>query len=186
MRKSSLIIFSLVLALIVAGCSSTKHDSETLDGPASVKERFETLSDLTDRATNIVEVSILDKAETVEYGQVFFTISQAKVLSSLKGDITPNTEIRIIETGGSMPNGQEFKFNGIPVVKKGEHLFLFVEKYVGPVAQNAYVPLGVYQGKFKVQGDNVIQQTTPDLKIKDYDQAISKAKFKDDVKAKIK
>lgn len=62
-------------------------------------------------------------------------------------------------------------------MQKGEHLILFMKPFVGPQVEGAYVPLGVWQGKFKVDKDGKVKQQAPDeYKLKDY-KPMSKNKF---------
>jgi hypothetical protein len=174
----------LVLAFIVvsvAACSPKVEEG----GPSQLETYFTSMDELTNSAKAIVEVDITDQQETIEYGGIVFTVSTAKVITSLKGSATPGTDIRVLETGGMMADGQEFKFNGIPVAKKNEKLFLFLDEYKGPIVQGAYVPIGVYQGKFKVKDDEVIQQAPSEEKLKDY-KPMKKDEFKIKMKEKIK
>ena len=99
--------------------------------------------------------------------------------------------IKIIETGGvykpkdregrDLPE-TELKFGGIPVVRQGEHLVLFFDEFVGPQVKGAYVPLGVFQGKFKIEGSKAIQQAPNEYALKNsipLDVANLKAKIKE-------
>lgn len=154
---------------------------------------YETIDQLKQTATGIIEVNILE-TETIVYGDVPFTISKAKVLSSLKGKISEGQEIKLIETGGkytlSGENPKEVKgeeveiaFEGIRVMQPGEHLVLFVKEFVGPQIQGAFVPLGIYQGKFKVEKDDYVKQQAPfEHKLKDYTSPIKLKEFKDKLK----
>jgi len=58
-----------------------------------------------------------------------------------------------LETGGQIDN-KEYSIEGNDVLRENEKAILFLEKYEGPVAEDAYVVLGVYQGKFKINPDN--------------------------------
>lgn len=177
-KLSNVMLMALVFTMIFAGCSG---HNETDGGPSTLETHFESLAALEKQASNIIEVKVIDNVETIEYGDVTFTVSEALILSSLKGELKENETIRLVETGGIMKDGQEFKFNGIPVVKKDEHLYLFVEKYVGPVTEGAYIPLGVYQGKFKVTDNQIEQQAPGSDKIRDFKQTTE-----DDFKAIVK
>ncbi|MFC4101512.1 hypothetical protein [Paenibacillus xanthanilyticus] len=173
MRKA---IYLLVLGLVVmtvAACSEKVQEG----GPSQLETYVTSLEELTAKASDIVEVEILDQQETIEYGGVVFTVSSAKVISTQKGPLASGAIMNVLETGGVMSNGQEFKFNGIPVAKKKEKLFLFLETYQGPITQDAYVPIGAYQGKFKVENDKVIQLTPSEEKLKDY-KPVKKEDFK--------
>lgn len=179
MRKLNIILVILIIVLLSAvGCKNQSgNQSTTID----LSEHYDTINDLKQGATNIVEVEVLDNYVVVQ-GDMPFTISNLKVLSSIKGDKMKDDEIKVLETGGRFissgdnpkdKKGQEvdMKFGGISVMQKGEHLILFVRQFVGPQVTGAYVPLGVWQGKFKVaKGNNgkVEQQAPNEYKLKDY------------------
>ncbi|MFB9328115.1 hypothetical protein ACFFSY_19480 [Paenibacillus aurantiacus] len=180
MKKAIYLLLLGLVVLSVTACTEKVQEG----GPSQLETYFTSLDELTSRANDIVEVDILDQQETVEYGGVVFTISAAKVISAQKGNLTPDAVIKVLETGGVMSDGQEFKFNGIPVAKKKDKLFLFLEAYKGPITQDAYVPIGVYQGKFKVEKDEVIQLAPSEEKLKDY-KPVKKEEFKTKIKEKI-
>lgn len=179
-KALSLLLLALVV-LSVSACSSNVEEG----GPSQLETHFTSIDDLTAVAKTIVEVDILDQQDTIEYGGVVFTVSTAKVISSIKGNAAEGINIKVLETGGMMAEGQEFKFNGIPVAKKNEKLFLFLDEYKGPIVQGAYVPIGVYQGKFKVIDDEVIQQAPTEEKLKDY-KPLKMEEFKTKMKEKVK
>lgn len=176
-RNKFLVIFIIVL-LSVVGC---KNQSVNQSTTISLTENYDTIDDLKQCATNIVEVEVLDNYVVVQ-GDMPFTISNLKVLSTIKGDIIEGDNIKVLETGGKFitsgenpkdKKGQEvnMKFGGISVMQNGEHLILFIKPFVGPQVTEAYVPLGVWQGKFKVEKGNngkVEQQAPNEYKLKDY------------------
>jgi hypothetical protein len=179
MRKTNQILILITIILFsMTGCKSEKLSTST---PIDLSENFDTMSDLKQGATNIVEVEVLDNYVIVQ-GDMPFTISNLKVLSTIKGDIMKGDKIKVLETGGKFTSsgvslkgikGQEvdMKFGGISVMQTGEHLILFIRPFVGPQVTDAYVPLGVWQGKFKVgKGNNgkVEQQAPVEYKLKDY------------------
>jgi hypothetical protein len=179
MRKTSQILILLTMILLsMTGCRSERGSTSTT---VSLSEHYDTLNDLKHGATDIVEVEVLDNYVVVQ-GDMPFTISNLKILSTIKGEIPKDNKIKVLETGGKYVNsgenpkdkkGQEvdMKFGGISVMQTGEHLILFIKPFVGPQATDAYVPLGVWQGKFKVgKGNNgkVEQQAPDEYKLKDY------------------
>jgi hypothetical protein len=168
-----------ILSLFLVACAN----KTSVGGASNLEEHFQNFQELKNRASDIIQVSVIDNIETINYGEVTFTVSKAKVLLSSKGNLKEGDEIRLLETGGKMPDGQELKFNGIPVMKPGEELFLFVEKYVGPVTKDAYIPIGVYKGKFEVKDNKVEQQAPNEDKLKDY-QTVTRDIFKEKLKNK--
>lgn len=91
-----------------------------------------------------VEINV---SESFQYKNVVFTLSDAKVKQVYKGDVEPENVIKILETGG-YKDGTEYTFEGNEVFETGEKAYVYLEKYEGPVAKDAYVIKGVYQGNF--------------------------------------
>ena len=168
---------------------------QLIPGKGDLQESFNNIEGLKQRASAIIEVDVIN-SETVVYKDIPFAISTAKVLSKVKGNVKEGQEIKLIETGGKYlltgenpkeEKGKEvkFAFEGICVMQPGDHLFLFVDEFVGPQVKGAYVPLGVYQGKFKVEQDGKIRQQAPDdHKLTDYMKPVGKEKFKEKINLK--
>ncbi len=152
------------------------------EGSSDLAEHYKGLNELRVSASDILEVSVLDDTETIQYGGLPFTVTKAKVLSNHKGNPNVGDEVRFIETGGMMPSGQEMKFNGIPVMKPGENLILFAKEYVGPIAEDVLIPLGVYQGKFLIKDNRVEQQAPAEDKLIDY-EVVTKELFEEMISA---
>ena len=196
-----LITCGLVTAVAVKTHSNPKKTSTEAVATSNVQqislqgdlqENFDSVVKLKQRAAAIVEVDVTS-SETIVYKDMPFTISTAKVLSKIKGIIKEGQEIKLIETGGKFKltgenpkeaKGQEAEvsFEGIRVMQPGDHLFLFLDKFVGPQVTDAYIPLGVYQGKFKVESNKVYQQAPNDNKLSDYKQPVDKEVFKEKLK----
>jgi len=47
-----------------------------------------------------------------------------------------------------------------PVFQRNDQAVVFLERYVGDVAKDAYVILGVYQGKFRVVDEDKLISST--------------------------
>jgi hypothetical protein len=102
------------------------------------------------------------------YENVPFTTSTFKVRQVIKGDVKATDALSVLETGGQWkgkPKGttkatltsQELALEGIPVMKTGEKYLLFLMPYTGPVASNAYIAVGEFQGKFKISPKGTIE-----------------------------
>ncbi|NRR01816.1 hypothetical protein HP570_06230 [Brevibacillus sp. RS1.1] len=125
---------------------SDKQTIKKVDVSVDVVEGFDSIKKLTESAEVIAEVEI-NESESFQYENVVFTLSDAKVKQVYKGDVLPENVIKILETGG-YKNGTEYTFEGNEVFETGEKAYVYLEKYEGPVAEDAYVIKGVYQGKF--------------------------------------
>ncbi|WP_239618909.1 hypothetical protein [Cohnella mopanensis] len=186
MRKSFIVMSCLLFVAIISGCGMKQQAVETNSsvnsgGAASLVKYYNTIEELTGDAKEILEIKVKDQ-ETITYGDLPFTISTVDVESSYKGTHQKGDTVRIIETGGEYtPLDKQgkpfpktnFKFNGIPVLGENEHAVVFLDKFVGPqVEGEVYVPLGVYQGKFKVDESTgeLIQQAPDTEKIKGYEK----------------
>ncbi|GAB1529840.1 MULTISPECIES: hypothetical protein [Brevibacillus] len=126
-----------------------KSDKQTLkkvDVSGEVVEGFDSIKELNESAEVIAEVEI-NESESFQYKNVVFTLSDAKVKQVYKGDVLPENVIKILETGG-YKNGTEYTTEGNKVFETGEKAYVYLEEYEGPVAEDAYVIKGVYQGKF--------------------------------------
>lgn len=178
----NLIVLSTFLAL--AGCGSLdniqsqnsnnkKNETEaasfnsdkeikTVMLVAETNKHYSTLEELKKDAPVIIEGTVI-KQETIVHGDLPFTISQIEVRNSFKGKIEKNSMIKIIETGGIYkPNGKpgedlpsvSLQLEGGTTVKDGEDFFFFLEPFVGPQVENAFIPLAIHQGKIKIDKDS--------------------------------
>ncbi|TKI56333.1 hypothetical protein E8L90_13105 [Brevibacillus antibioticus] len=140
---------------------SDKQTIKKVDVPGDVVESFDSTKELNESAEVIAEVEI-DESESFQYENVVFTLSNAKVKQVYKGHVDPENVIKILETGG-YKDGTEYTFEGNEVFETGEKAYVYLEKYEGPVAEDAYVIKGVYQGKFieeegKLQSPNGVAE----------------------------
>lgn len=149
---------------------TAESDRKLVKISGSLAEDFKNLKELKKNSSVIIEVTVKESSQTT-FGDVIFTISDIEVDNSLKGKYKRGEVLRLLETGGITADGDELAFDGIPVVKPGEKYILFLEEYEGPITENAYVPLAVYQGKFKITGNKVVQQAPDKWKLKDFKEA---------------
>ncbi|WP_173275974.1 hypothetical protein [Paenibacillus sp. NEAU-GSW1] len=164
MSKENIISVIAIVAAIIIVVFYINHLNQTKEagsGSAStvnvhfdLSEHFESVESLQESASLIARVKIKDTS-SYQYGNVVFTLSDATVKKVYKGDIEKQADIRILETGGSY-EGLVYIAEGNAVFAKNDEAVVFLEKYDGPVAEDAYVIKGVYQGKFKVKGDQLI------------------------------
>lgn len=188
--KKSLILIIIVVLISVAltitftGCNRVR--TATMEGDLS--EIFYSVSELKEAAELIVVANVIHQ-ETIVYAKVPFTISRVKILSTIKGSLKEGEEIKVIETGGKYnytddnskkKKGEEVEvtFEGVRVMQPGENLILFMRMFSGPQMDDGYVPLGVFQGKFKINKDNIVEKQAPeDYAFTDYDKPLAKEEF---------
>ncbi|OGX68115.1 MAG: hypothetical protein A2189_08020 [Paenibacillus sp. RIFOXYA1_FULL_44_5] len=184
MRKIKTLVYLVISSLMIVsflsacGTKDTASNSDIKEGgPAYLVKTYGTMAELAKDAKEIVEIEV-NSQETITYSDIPFTISTVSVLKSFKGDHKKGDTIRIIETGGEftpldkqgnpLPKAT-MKFAGIPVLEPKEHDVIFLNAFKGPqISGEAYVPLGVYQGRFKVDASGDMVQQAPDKeKVKD-------------------
>lgn len=125
----------------------------TINQTGEISDGYSTIQALKSDSSLIARVNIRD-VETLKYNDVIFTISNATITNVFKGNIEPRT-IRILETGG-IHNNIEYVFEENKVFKRNEKAIVFLKKYKGPIVDDAYVVLGVFQGKFIEKDDKLI------------------------------
>ncbi len=145
-----------------AGSFNKDQEVKTVMLVAETNKHYTTLKELKKDAPIIIEGTVI-KQETIVHGDLPFTISQIQVRNSFKGNIEKNSMIKIIETGGIYkPNGKpgedlplvDLQLEGGTTVKAGEDFFFFLEPFVGPQVENAFIPLAIHQGKIKIDKDS--------------------------------
>ena len=158
----ALIICGLAfLAIALVNFANASNDTPTtgyakhVDMHLDLSESFDTVSELKENAPIIAKVNVTE-AKSFDYGNVTFKLSDAKIKKVYKGDLKNNTSISILETGGSGADGLTYLPEGNSVFASGDEAVVFLERYVGPVAEDSYVIKGVYQGKFKIKGNKVV------------------------------
>lgn len=116
-----------------------------------LSEGFQSIEELTNSSEIIAKVNI-QNSKSISYEDVVFSLASANVMKVFKGDY-PNQTITILETGG-IKNNIEYVFEDNKTLKKNEQAILFLRKYNGPITKDAYVILGVFQGKFLLEKDS--------------------------------
>lgn len=107
-------------------------------------EIFSDMSELATRSSLVVVGQVKTSSEPFEYGSVTFFESQIQIKDLYRdanNGLTKNDTITLLQN-----DIEEID----PLVKKGEKVLLFLKKYEGPVIDDAYRIVGLYQGHFKV------------------------------------
>ncbi len=66
----------------------------------------------------------------------------------IKGNVAKGDTISILQTGAII-NGQDISISGDNIYRKGDESIGFLYKYEGPVAEDAYMTLGINDGRFR-------------------------------------
>lgn len=154
MRQLTLVPLTLILCLLLFGCSQEKEAVQAPDNTAvkvdyslmDLAEVYEDLGELTGDSPLIAEVVLTGEAEKVTYEGADFILSGAKITDVVKGEATnKDQEIKILEV-------ESFNMN---LTKPSDRFILFLDRYEGPVTDDeVYVITGVYQGKYGIDGNN--------------------------------
>lgn len=92
--------------------------------------------------SDLVLIGEVDKDKTITTLQdVEFVISKLNVTESIKGSIPIDSKINILQT-------KDIDID--PELVANQSVLLFLEKYTGPITENAYVIKGLYQGNYTI------------------------------------
>jgi len=162
---------------------------------------FKSISELNQYSDIIIE-GVVKNTKYETYVHSIFTVSEIEINEVYKndGNAAKGSTICVVEPGGIMdkefiykkykekfPDGyvdinqiQPAKetFDGVPALEKGDHVILFASKYTGGVkSENCYEPVGLYQGKFYIDGNTVEHKMPAPLKDKFENKVKTKEKL---------
>lgn len=117
---------------------------------AEVEEHYKSLESLVYDSTLVAVVKAKDEPEEISYKGATFITNQLDVKEVILGDENLEQQnIKLLEIGMGPTD--------LNVVNGPDKFLLFLEKYEGPVTDNAYSVNGVYQGKFRVKKDGSLE-----------------------------
>ncbi|AQQ53097.1 hypothetical protein [Planococcus lenghuensis] len=170
MEKTAGYLAGLLFAAALTGCSEdgseAVSEAEPIKSSAEMVTSFESTEEMQTEADVIVEGEV-QAQEVVVHGDLPFTISEIAVMEGFKGEFKAGDTIRVLETGGTyQPEGKDgealpetdFALSSAGVMETGEQFFLFLRPFTGPQTEGAFIPLGAYQGKFLIEGQEVRSQ----------------------------
>jgi hypothetical protein len=118
---------------------------------SSMVDNYKSVDDLIKDSPAIVIGTVTSGNNKFEYGDIVFGLTEFQIESSLRGEISGT--IHILQT----------KMSEDPFIKNGDKLLLFLTRYTGPVAENAYRIKGLYLGQYKIIGEEIIKQKNNEL-----------------------
>lgn len=139
------VLISIFYYVNVQATDEQSSHIEVMHG--DIIDGYETVKELQDAADIVAQVEVSESSNIV-YDELPFTLNTSTVKKVYKGQ--EKESIDILETGGFIDD-IEYTFEENPVLKKKEKAVVFLQKYEGPIASDAYVILGVFQGKFKLK-----------------------------------
>ena len=111
-----------------------------------VSYQAEYINDLIKNSQLIIVAHVTNDQSKLAYGDVEFVITRLEVNSILNNTNFPEKEITLLQTVCEKD----------PTVAKDSTVLLFLEKYDGPVTDNAYVCTGLYQGQYELKGNTIL------------------------------
>jgi hypothetical protein len=145
MRKNLFFCVFLLVLIILTACSA--DNTKTSVSKVKTSERYESIDSLYNSSQYIVKGTVGKKIKDIEYGGVDFTITEINVNESIKG--TTNSKISLLQTVTDLD----------PTVITKSNVLLFLEKYNGPIYENAYVCKGLGQGQFIIKDNNRVESS---------------------------
>lgn len=178
----------IFIACCLVGCSKS-NQALSLNASSELNDEYHSIDELKSESDLIVEGRVKDQ-KVIVYEDLPFTVSEFHITNDYEGNISKGDVIKVIETGGLYEpeleegiSGEkiEMRLNGIKVMDNKNDYILFLKTFNGPQLTNkGYIPLGAYQGKFKIvehniknlnnlESDNQVieQQADEEYKIKD-------------------
>jgi hypothetical protein len=129
-------------------------------------EKYQSIDDLVKDTAVIVIGTVDGPNEELKYGENTFALTKFKIENTVRGTISDT--INIFQT----------KVSEDPFIKEGDRMILFLKRYSGPVTNDAYRLMGLYQGQYKVEGASVIKnennKLTGDEVLENIDMLISR------------
>lgn len=130
--------------------ATTQIVDQTAGSTATIR-LYESLEELTNSSDVVAEIIPGDSKKLIEYENAKFTLIDAKIKDVFVGDNSlKNSTIKVLELG-------DYQVGDTQLVKSKERYLIFLRKYQGSVtSEEAYVPVGVYQGKLKIKDDQTL------------------------------
>lgn len=142
--KVAFILAILVLMSLAAACSTQQN--------LKLADEFSTYAELIEHSPIVVTATVVSNNDEFEYDEMTFAITEVEVTDCVRGDLN-GTTLRILQT----------KADEDPYLKKSTEVLLFLSEYSGPVAKNAYVINGLYNGQFTIK-DNALHEVGMEYK----------------------
>lgn len=140
----------IVVALILGVFSSLIYTSNSMENRKihlKLSYTASTVDQLVEDSQVIIDCISSEKSEVIVYNEVEFIVTEMKIKDVIKGEnLKKGDTITILQT-----NSYED-----PTVQKDKEKILFIEKYEGPIVEDAYVCVGLYQGQFDLEDDKMI------------------------------
>jgi hypothetical protein len=153
---------SILAGIVAAACQARQPAATAYVYEVNTPRQYESLKELTYDAAVVVQVAVKSIRTTMDQ-DVVTSRSEVTVSRSYKGQAAAGSVLAVIEPGGIIEtDGSRINYqpNGASVMVPGDTLILFLSIVDGSADPPLYAPLGVYQGRFRIE-NNLIAQLVP-------------------------
>lgn len=165
------LITSLAICVFINYNSQPKVEVNNDSVLFSVDSKYRSDRDLIDKSDTVVEARVKSQSEIFEHKGVDFITSEVEVTNNINGTVLKGDNLKILQTVGDSED--------VSILKKDKDYLLFLEKYTGPVTNEAYVVAGMTLGKLDIDGKSIIlnDKQKENFKILDNKNIIDKERF---------
>ncbi|MBO0588358.1 MULTISPECIES: hypothetical protein [unclassified Sporosarcina] len=169
-------IYLICLALLITGCgvnnekvASTSEVTNKNNAAIEVSKvsndynyllfhNVSTIDDLAEVSPIVITAKGSGVSEEFMYKDLSFYKTRVKMNDIFRDEfnnLDKDLEITILQNDGDMD----------PKIQNNETVLLFLEKYEGPIIEDAYVIIGMKQGQFKYNNDGTIMSKANDFEL---------------------
>ncbi|MDP4088986.1 MAG: hypothetical protein Q8930_06905 [Bacillota bacterium] len=141
------IIFFIISFSIVIASSTIKISENKIMAGLGRSYNAESLQQLVKDSPLIIVGEVTEKKQDVKVNKVKYILSEVRIMEALKENMLLNSDVIGVM---QMNNRQD------PVVKQGEKVLLFLEPYGDTEVENGYVCVGLCQGYYRFQKEQVV------------------------------
>ena len=178
MKKIIFLVLTIGALLLINGCNTSEESSEKSSKDKNSNKvklsksyKYKTMEELANKSEYIVKTTIGKQKEKITEHGIEFIITEIIVDESLKGDL--QKKINLIQTYS----------NADSIVKEGTKTLLYLENYIGPLANNVYVCVGLGEGQFIIKDTKL----KPSVKLNvDLEKSFKKNQYIKDIRKTIK
>ncbi len=158
MRKvisASVSAFVVVICVGLAMSGGVPPQASTaLEG--SLLRSYSSVTELA-QASELIVVGTVIATDARPFVNMPFSVARVQISEIVKGE--GRRTVNVLQTGGLFPRSSKTSSPtegvfGQRVARQGERYILFLYRYEGPVADDAYMALGEFQGRFLLDRTN--------------------------------
>lgn len=180
MKKASILAI-LLTAFTVSGISYLGYEYYSFKTQKSaILPSYNSINILAESTPTVIKCKVSGRSTNFNYDNLGFIKTQVDIKDIYRDDynLKKGDKITILQSD----------INEDPVINKNDDLVLFIEKYEGPITNDAYVIKGCMQGHFTVKNNKIYSKTNKEWQIykstasgideKDLKSTLENVKFK--------